>query len=131
VLSRYERSSVIVICNKPVRPLGKVLGDPAVTTAMIDRLVHHAEVVSLKGASSSVPIREAWLFDSDSMPRVCTRPSARRVLTPRTWHSATARRARARPRQARLEWSDRGLVSLSRDQCPLPAGPADDPYGTD
>ena len=45
---RYERASVIVTSNKPFGRWGEVFGDPVVAAAMIDRLVHHAEVVSLK-----------------------------------------------------------------------------------
>jgi DNA replication protein DnaC len=51
VSSRYERASVIVTSNKPFARWGEVFGDPTVAAAMIDRLVHHAEVVSLKGDS--------------------------------------------------------------------------------
>jgi hypothetical protein len=47
VSARYERASVIVTSNKPFGRWGEVFGDP-VAAAMIDRLVHHAEVVSLK-----------------------------------------------------------------------------------
>lgn len=50
ISSRYERASVIVTSNKPFGRWGEVFGD-AVVAAMIDRLVHHAEVVSLKGDS--------------------------------------------------------------------------------
>jgi DNA replication protein DnaC len=49
--SRYERASVIVTSNKPFGRWGEVFGDATVAAAMIDRLVHHAEVVSLKGDS--------------------------------------------------------------------------------
>jgi DNA replication protein DnaC len=48
VSSRYERASVIVTSNKPFGRWGEMLGDATVAAAMIDRLVHHAEVVSLK-----------------------------------------------------------------------------------
>jgi DNA replication protein DnaC len=51
VSSRYERASVIVTSNKPFGRWGEVFGDPVVAAAMIDRLVHHAEVLSLKGDS--------------------------------------------------------------------------------
>ena len=51
VSSRYERASVIVTSNKPFGRWGEVFGDPVVAAAMIDRLVHHADVVSLKGDS--------------------------------------------------------------------------------
>ncbi|MFF1453841.1 ATP-binding protein [Streptomyces sp. NPDC058274] len=46
-----ERASVIVTSNKPFGRWGEVFGDETVAAAMIDRLVHHAEVHSLKGDS--------------------------------------------------------------------------------
>lgn len=49
--SRYERASVIVTSNKPFGRWGEVSGDATVAAAMIDRLVHHSEVVALKGDS--------------------------------------------------------------------------------
>ena len=51
VSSRYERASLIVTSNKPFSAWGGVFGDEIVAAAMIDRLVHHAEIVSLKGDS--------------------------------------------------------------------------------
>lgn len=51
VSSRYERASLIITSNKPFGRWGEVFGDEVVAAAMIDRLVHHADVVSLKGDS--------------------------------------------------------------------------------
>ena len=51
VSSRYEQASVIVTSNKPFTAWGEIFGDPVVAAAMIDRLVHHAEILSLKGDS--------------------------------------------------------------------------------
>jgi DNA replication protein DnaC len=51
VSSRYERASLIVTSNKPFGRWGEVFGDDVVAAAMIDRLVHHADVVSMKGDS--------------------------------------------------------------------------------
>ncbi len=51
VSGRYERASLIVTSNKPFSVWGEVFGDDDVATAMIDRLVHHAEILSLKGDS--------------------------------------------------------------------------------
>jgi DNA replication protein DnaC len=51
VSSRYERASLIVTSNKPFGRCGEVFGDDVVAAAMIDRLVHHAEVIALKGDS--------------------------------------------------------------------------------
>ena len=53
VSSRYERASVIVTSNKAFGRWGKVFGDAAVAGAMIDRLVHHATVVTTGGTQSS------------------------------------------------------------------------------
>ena len=51
VSSRYERASLIVTSNKPFSAWGEIFGDEVVAVAMIDRLVHHAEILSLKGDS--------------------------------------------------------------------------------
>ena len=51
VSSRYERASVIMSSNKAFSRWGGVFGDDTVAAAMIDRLVHHAEVINLKGDS--------------------------------------------------------------------------------
>src|SRR6266516_2555835 len=51
VSARYERASVIVTSNKPFSAWGEIFGDEVVAAAMIDRLVHHAEILSLKGDS--------------------------------------------------------------------------------
>jgi DNA replication protein DnaC len=51
VSARYERGSLIVTSNKPFTAWGEIFGDPVVAAAMIDRLVHHAEIINLKGES--------------------------------------------------------------------------------
>ena len=51
VSSRYERASLIVTSNKPFSAWGEIFGDEVVAVAMIDRLVHHSEILSLKGDS--------------------------------------------------------------------------------
>jgi DNA replication protein DnaC len=51
VSSRYEHASLILTSNLPFSGWGSVFGDQAVAAAMIDRIVHHADVLTLKGAS--------------------------------------------------------------------------------
>jgi DNA replication protein DnaC len=51
ISARYERASMIVTSNKPFSAWGEIFGDEVTATAMIDRLVHHAEILSLKGDS--------------------------------------------------------------------------------
>src|ERR1700758_2970881 len=45
VSSRYERASMIVPSKKPFSRWGEIFGDDVVAAAMIDRLVHHAEIL--------------------------------------------------------------------------------------
>jgi DNA replication protein DnaC len=51
VSSRYEHASLILTSNLPFSGWGAVFGDQVVAAAMIDRIVHHADVLTLKGAS--------------------------------------------------------------------------------
>jgi len=51
VSSRYERSSVILTSNKSVTEWPDVFGDHAIATAILDRLLHHSHVLSIKGHS--------------------------------------------------------------------------------
>ena len=51
VSSRYERASLIVNSNKTFSGWAEIFGDPLAVAAMVDRLVHHAEVIVLKGES--------------------------------------------------------------------------------
>ncbi|MGH7288067.1 MAG: IS21-like element helper ATPase IstB [Myxococcota bacterium] len=45
VMRRYERTSTLLTSNRPVDDWGKLLGDTAAVTAMLDRLLHHAHVL--------------------------------------------------------------------------------------
>jgi DNA replication protein DnaC len=45
MMRRYERASTMLTSNRPVGRLGKLLGDTAAVTALLDRLLHHAHVL--------------------------------------------------------------------------------------
>jgi len=45
IMRRYERASTILTSNRPVDDWGKLLGDNAAVTALLDRLLHHAHVI--------------------------------------------------------------------------------------
>jgi len=51
VTRRYERASLILTSNKGFADWGEVLGDPVMATAILDRLLHHATTVNIKGES--------------------------------------------------------------------------------
>jgi DNA replication protein DnaC len=46
VMRRYERASTLITSNRPVEDWGKLLGDAAAVTALLDRLLHHAHVLT-------------------------------------------------------------------------------------
>ena len=45
IMRRYERASTLLTSNRPVEDWGKLLGDAAAVTAMLDRLLHHGHVL--------------------------------------------------------------------------------------
>jgi DNA replication protein DnaC len=67
VSSRYEHASLVLTSNLPFSGWGGVFGDQAVAAAMIDRIVHHADVLTLKGASYRLRGRGI-----DSLPSIRT-----------------------------------------------------------
>src|SRR5947208_8258248 len=58
VSRRYERASLVVTSNKPFGAWGEIFGDEITAAAMVDRLVHHAEILSLKGDSYRLKDRD-------------------------------------------------------------------------
>jgi DNA replication protein DnaC len=48
---RYERGSVLITSNRSVGEWGSVFGDPVVATAILDRLLHHSQVITIRGDS--------------------------------------------------------------------------------
>lgn len=51
VNARYERGAMILTSNRGFAEWGELFGDPVVATALLDRLLHHAVVVHIEGAS--------------------------------------------------------------------------------
>ena len=45
IMRRYERTSTLLTSNRPVEDWGRLLGDTAAVTAMLDRLLHHGHVL--------------------------------------------------------------------------------------
>ena len=56
VLRRYRRASTLVTSNRPVEDWGKLLGDTAAVSAVLDRLLHHGHVLKCGPRSSRTKI---------------------------------------------------------------------------
>ena len=72
IAHRHERGSIIVTSNRGFEAWGEILGDAMVAAALIDRLVHHATMVTLKGKSYRLRERAATISDK---PRQRARPT--------------------------------------------------------
>jgi DNA replication protein DnaC len=51
IMRRYETRSTMMTSNRPLEDWGKVIGDVPAATAILDRFLHHAEVITITGKS--------------------------------------------------------------------------------
>jgi len=51
ILRRYENRSTFMTSNRPIEDWGKLLNDVPAATAILDRFLHHAEIIPMKGRS--------------------------------------------------------------------------------
>lgn len=51
VMRRYENRSTLMTSNRPIEEWGKLIGDVPTATAILDRFLHHAQVIPFKGKS--------------------------------------------------------------------------------
>lgn len=51
IMRRYEVRSTLMTSNRPIEEWGKLLNDAAAATAILDRFLHHAEIVQMQGKS--------------------------------------------------------------------------------
>ncbi len=51
VRARYEKGAMILTSNTSFAEWGSLLGDEVLATALLDRLLHHAEVITISGKS--------------------------------------------------------------------------------
>ena len=68
VSRRYERGSMIITSNKSFAEWGQVLGDDVLATAILDRLLHHCDVLAINGPSYRLKDRVALIPNGDPMP---------------------------------------------------------------
>lgn len=70
IMRRYETRSTMMTSNRPLEDWGKLLGDVPTATAILDRFLHHAEVVQMNGRSYRLRDRSGPSADAppDSKP---------------------------------------------------------------
>ena len=85
VNARYEKSAMILTSNRGFAEWGEIFGEPVVATALLDRLLHHAVVIAIEGASYRLREHAALLPEEWR---------ARSLLTPNRESAAPKRRGR-------------------------------------
>jgi DNA replication protein DnaC len=80
VSRRYERGSILLTSNRAVSEWGDVFGDPVVATAILDRLLHHSHVLTIRGESYRLrEKRRAGLLGTTGAPAAPSPSSAARA----------------------------------------------------
>jgi len=59
IMRRYETRSTMMTSNRPIEDWGKLIGDVPAATAILDRFLHHAEVITITGRSYRLKNRQA------------------------------------------------------------------------
>ena len=69
ISARYETGSVIATSNKGFSEWGTLVGDPVLATAILDRLLHHAHVVNIRGESYRLKDRTKQRLPGGLLPQ--------------------------------------------------------------
>ena len=62
IMRRYELRSTLMTSNRPLEEWGKLLGDVPAATAILDRFLHHAEILQITGRSYRLKDRATQQF---------------------------------------------------------------------
>lgn len=84
IMRRYETKSTMMTSNRPLEDWGKLIGDVPSATAILDRFLHYAEVLSFSGKSYRLRNQSSGTADSstpDSKPAKAPTGSKRRSAT--------------------------------------------------
>jgi DNA replication protein DnaC len=65
ISKRYEKGSILLTSNKAFSEWAQVFGDEVLATAILDRLLHHCEVIAINGPSYRLKNRLAVIEDSE------------------------------------------------------------------
>jgi DNA replication protein DnaC len=97
IMRRYETRSTMMTSNRPLEDWGKLVGDVPSATAILDRFLHHAEVISITGKSYRLRHQAAGAAENPTAPKPANAPiqsagtaSTRKHKTPASEPSAAS-----------------------------------------
>ena len=75
IMRRYETRSTIMTSNRPLEDWGKLIGDVPSATAILDRFLHHAEVLTFSGKSYRLRKQAMAASAGDEPPNTAIAPT--------------------------------------------------------
>jgi DNA replication protein DnaC len=74
IMRRYETRSTMMTSNRPLEDWGKLLGDVPAATAILDRFLHHAEIIQITGKSYRLRNQSRQGQEADDEPKLGRAP---------------------------------------------------------
>jgi len=74
IMRRYETKSTMMTSSRPLEDWGKLVGDVPSATAILDRFLHHAEVIAITGKSYRLRNQAAATKESDESSKRANAP---------------------------------------------------------
>jgi len=82
IMRRYETRSTAMTSNRPITDWGKLIGDVPGATAILDRFLHHAEIVTMTGKSYRLRNRGNQVTDDDDAFKPDDDPNSKPAISP-------------------------------------------------
>jgi DNA replication protein DnaC len=75
IMRRYETRSTMMTSNRPLEDWGKLIGDVPSATAILDRFLHHAEIIAITGRSYRLRNQKPPAEPADADPKPAIAPT--------------------------------------------------------
>jgi DNA replication protein DnaC len=79
IMRRYETRSTMMTSNRPLEDWGKLIGDVPSATAILDRFLHHAEIIQITGKSYRLRHQARADKDAEEQPKTKTPEKAKQA----------------------------------------------------
>jgi len=86
IMRRHQTKSTIMTSNRPLEDWGKLIGDVPSASAILDRFLHHAEIIAFEGRSYRL---KNALAEHDQHPPAEPKPASAPTGNPRDLHAHT------------------------------------------
>jgi DNA replication protein DnaC len=92
IMRRYETRSTVMTSNRPLEDWGKLVGDVPSATAILDRFLHHAEVIAITGRSYRLRNQAVGPVETSAAPKPANAPISPAGSTEHSTNTTSAKR---------------------------------------